>query len=289
MAEKKQQDDETVKSGLEDRKSVKRLTRSTSDRVLAGVCGGLAEYLEIDVVLVRCIWGGLILFGGLGLLPYLLAWIIVPENSKPRAAETDSPEKKSHTGLIWGGLLICIGAWIIFRQLEWFGYYPMHFRWDFGPRWFLNSGFDFFLPALVILLGVYYLVNSFRKDKEDVNLSGDSNMGKKLTRSVSDKMLAGVCGGIAKYFNIDASLVRIAFALLTLAGGGFIGIIAYVVMMVVVPEETIVEEPVAAKPEAPQVTKPAAKTKTQAKPKAPAKTKTPSKPKASPKPTQDKE
>lgn len=56
----------------------KRLVRSTSDRVVAGVCGGLAQYLGIDAVLVRI---GFILFslsGGAGVLIYLILWLIIP-------------------------------------------------------------------------------------------------------------------------------------------------------------------------------------------------------------------
>ena len=89
-------------------------------------------------------------------------------------------------------------------------------------------------------------------------------MDKKLTRSVNDKMIGGVCGGIAQYFNMDPSLVRIGFAMLTLIGGGFIGIIAYIVMLIVVPEETAVETAGSAK--VPATTKTPAK-KTAAKPK----------------------
>ncbi len=58
---------------------------------------------------------------------------------------------------------------------------------------------------------------------------------KKLTRSASDKMIAGVCGGLAKYFGIDAVLVRILFVLFALAGGP--GILLYIILWVVMPEE----------------------------------------------------
>jgi phage shock protein PspC (stress-responsive transcriptional regulator) len=61
----------------------KRLYRSTTDRKIAGVCGGLAEYFDIDPVIVRIIAFILLLPGGLpGLVPYVILWIVVPE--KPR-------------------------------------------------------------------------------------------------------------------------------------------------------------------------------------------------------------
>lgn len=62
----------------------KQLYRSTDNRVIAGVCGGIAEYFDIDPVLVRIIAVILLLPGGLpGFLPYIIMWLVVPE--KPAA------------------------------------------------------------------------------------------------------------------------------------------------------------------------------------------------------------
>jgi phage shock protein PspC (stress-responsive transcriptional regulator) len=58
--------------------SIKRLYRSKTDRVLGGVCGGIAEYLGVDPVVVRLIWVIASLFWGVGILAYLLAWLIIP-------------------------------------------------------------------------------------------------------------------------------------------------------------------------------------------------------------------
>lgn len=55
----------------------KQIYRSSRDSVIGGVCGGLGEYFNIDPVIVRIIWL-LLLFSGIGLLPYLIAWIIIP-------------------------------------------------------------------------------------------------------------------------------------------------------------------------------------------------------------------
>ena len=57
----------------------KRLYRSRNDRVLGGVCAGLAEYFGIDVVIVRLAVLVLFLAGTIGLWPYLIMWLIVPE------------------------------------------------------------------------------------------------------------------------------------------------------------------------------------------------------------------
>ena len=57
----------------------KRLYRSTKNSVIGGVCGGLGDYLDIDPVLIRVVWAVLFFAGGVGLLAYVLAWIIIPE------------------------------------------------------------------------------------------------------------------------------------------------------------------------------------------------------------------
>ena len=59
---------------------VRRLTRSRTDRMIAGVCGGLAVYAGTDVNLIRLAFVALTLFGGTGIVLYLLAWLIVPED-----------------------------------------------------------------------------------------------------------------------------------------------------------------------------------------------------------------
>lgn len=60
-------------------------------------------------------------------------------------------------------------------------------------------------------------------------------MEKRLYRSRTDRMIWGVCGGLAKYFNVDSTLVRVVFVLLALMSG--IGIIAYIILAIVMPLE----------------------------------------------------
>ena len=60
-------------------------------------------------------------------------------------------------------------------------------------------------------------------------------MEKKLYRSKTEKKLAGVCGGLAKYFNIDPTLVRLGLVAFCLLGGS--GILAYIICAFVIPEE----------------------------------------------------
>ena len=62
---------------------MKRLNRSTDDKKIAGVCGGLAEYFDVDPTIVRIIFFILLLPGGFpGLLPYIILWIVVPKKEE---------------------------------------------------------------------------------------------------------------------------------------------------------------------------------------------------------------
>ena len=57
----------------------KRLTRSTTDSMIAGVAGGVADYFAVDPTLVRLLFVLLALAGGPGLLIYLILWVVMPE------------------------------------------------------------------------------------------------------------------------------------------------------------------------------------------------------------------
>jgi phage shock protein PspC (stress-responsive transcriptional regulator) len=59
---------------------------------------------------------------------------------------------------------------------------------------------------------------------------------KKLTRS-ANKMLAGVCGGIAEYFDIDPTLIRVCYAALSVFSAAFPGLILYIILMLIMPEK----------------------------------------------------
>ena len=58
----------------------KQLYRSRTNRKIAGVCGGLGEYMNLAPTIIRLIWVLLILCAGTGLLAYLIAALIIPEN-----------------------------------------------------------------------------------------------------------------------------------------------------------------------------------------------------------------
>ncbi|MGD0695159.1 MAG: PspC domain-containing protein [Terriglobia bacterium] len=74
----------------------KKLTRSRSDVKIAGVCGGLAKYLDMDPTLVRLVWVMLAIFVGWGVVGYIIAWIVLPEDPELLPASTLAPSPTPH-------------------------------------------------------------------------------------------------------------------------------------------------------------------------------------------------
>lgn len=58
----------------------KRIYRSKTEKIIAGVCGGIAEYCDVDPTLIRLLWVALTFFGGGGLIAYIIAMVIIPYN-----------------------------------------------------------------------------------------------------------------------------------------------------------------------------------------------------------------
>jgi phage shock protein PspC (stress-responsive transcriptional regulator) len=74
----------------------KRLVRPQDGRVVSGVCAGLAAYVGVDPTLVRLVFALLTVFGGLGVLLYLIAWVVIPdENDGTSIAESLVNKKRS--------------------------------------------------------------------------------------------------------------------------------------------------------------------------------------------------
>ncbi len=219
----------------------KRLYRSSTDRAVAGVAGGLGEFFGVDPGIVRVVWlVASLLTLGIALLIYaLLAWIIPKEPPEYAAIKITPhgdlwPRLKSNPAVLWGGLLLLIGALLLAGN---FGLLP----WRIDALW---RGFMGLLaPALLIGLGLY-LVLVFLGRAPDLRrvarAGGDlrrAGAGLPLRRSRFDRQLAGVCGGIAAHFDIDSLVVRMAWVLLTVITGGVVGIVLYVVAALVVPLE----------------------------------------------------
>ncbi|MEQ1728194.1 MAG: PspC domain-containing protein [Vicinamibacterales bacterium] len=129
----------------------RRLVRITADERVAGVCAGIADYLDVDVTLVRALWLALSIVPGAvigGIVAYVLAWIVMPEGQANRVS-----------------------------------------------------------------------------------------LGRRLVRSVGDAKVAGVCGGLADYFGVDSTLVRVAWIVLSVMPGAIVGgLLVYLAAWFIVPK-----------------------------------------------------
>src|SRR3954464_9469212 len=93
----------------------RRLTRSSSDKVLAGVAGGLGRYFDIDPIIFRIGFVVLTVAGGAGVLASLAAWVLVPEDPVPGQAPTD----RSRAATIAGAAVLALAAIVLLRH-RWF-------------------------------------------------------------------------------------------------------------------------------------------------------------------------
>ncbi len=152
----------------------KKLTRNISDKMIAGVASGLADYFQLDVTWVRIAFVLAAFFGGGGLWIYLILWIAVPENNKPPYmfdtdykvyddanpasdmyadkgyTSTFKPEKeKINASLIGGLVLIALGSYFL---LDEFDIIPDWFR--IGKLW----------PLIFVVLGLSILFKGARQE-----------------------------------------------------------------------------------------------------------------------------
>ncbi|MBP7497783.1 MAG: PspC domain-containing protein [Bacteroidales bacterium] len=146
----------------------KKLYRSNTDKRIAGVCSGLSEFLDFDPTAIRIIFIILAIFGGSGIIIYLIMWLLLPEKpfslnmdeDKKKTEEPDSinfndtklepevnpVEKKTQNkgSLFFALLLILLGLLLLFN-------------------WVFNFSICNFWPIILILAGVLLLAGSFNK------------------------------------------------------------------------------------------------------------------------------
>ncbi len=136
-----------------------KLYRSENNKVIAGVCGGLGEYFDIDPVILRIILVLITIFGGSGLLIYIILWIVIPSKStlgkksedyiKENVEEIKTKSQdavKNGNGRIFGGvLLVLLGASFLLENL---GFYVFHNIWKFWQNLFS------YWPVLIIFVGI---------------------------------------------------------------------------------------------------------------------------------------
>ena len=105
----------------------KRLYRSKKDKIIAGVCGGIAEYFAIDPVWVRLIAVLLVFADGIGILLYIIAWVLIPENPSQKSTKKTAAEetvekaikknKRDNATLVIGAIVLVVGLGFLFQNL----------------------------------------------------------------------------------------------------------------------------------------------------------------------------
>jgi phage shock protein PspC (stress-responsive transcriptional regulator) len=227
------------------------LYRHPSDKLVAGVCGGVAEYLNWNPVLVRVIWvvATFATWGG-GFLAYVLLALFLPTGTNTVGQLRPPALELSQKGMSWAaGILMGMGGLWLLANL---GILPGIWRGFWGTIGIL------FWPALLIGAGYLLLRANSEKDLDkevtdaarkvkdafgDKLPSGDQfkagfssvRTSMPLRRSSTNKMFMGVCGGIGDKFGIDANLVRLIWAAFALGTMG-LGAVLYFLVGLFLPE-----------------------------------------------------
>jgi phage shock protein C len=137
----------------------KKLYRSQQNKVLAGVCGGIGEYFDIDPVIVRLLVVVFCLMGGTGIIAYIIAAIIIPGRPAgasytyaegepfPRSESTGETHNNKVLLKTLGIILICVGALVILK-------YVLRF---ILPAIAFSIPMDVIFAGILIVAGVYFI------------------------------------------------------------------------------------------------------------------------------------
>jgi phage shock protein C len=147
---------------------MKKLYRSRQNRMIGGVCGGIAEYFNIDPVIVRVAAVAFFFMGGSALLAYVIGLVVIPnepfglpaaekQESAPITAAAEAPAAKSSNAavpLFLGIILIIAGVGFLLHNLPIFN----PFYWQ--VRHLIRH---FFWPSLLIVSGIFIIVRGWKK------------------------------------------------------------------------------------------------------------------------------
>ncbi len=140
---------------------MKHLYRSSTHRVIGGVAGGIGEYLDVDPVLIRILFVVAFLAGGVGIVAYIIAWIIIPEQPREQTMSTPSDpqqpnvppqpqpqnqyEERHRRGSVVGGLVLLVIGLLFLGQ----NFLP---DFNFGDWW----------PLILVAIGAGLLYKAIR-------------------------------------------------------------------------------------------------------------------------------
>ena len=173
---------------------------------------------------MRLLWVFFTIFGGSGVLAYLVAVFIIPDES---TAKDVTPRRLidgfNDKTILWGVLVVLVGIILFFQHGDFINSIWRHF-------W--NSGINVLLAMIIIGTGVYFLYQERQKISTMFGLGAEMP----LSLSDKDKQLAGVCGGIAKSIGMDSTIIRFFWVYGTIMSVG-IGLILYFILALVLPNK----------------------------------------------------
>lgn len=190
----------------------KRLYRNENDKVLGGVCSGLANYFNIDVVIVRIIFV-ILLFSGAGFLAYVIMWVAVPSSAAMEIGGTRKklfrdPDDKIIAGVCSGiGNYFGINAWIP-RALFLLPFLSFISRWGhWGGLWDFGDviRFTFSPTSLIVYIILWIVIPEAFTTSEKLEMKGEKVDMNSIKNSVMEEM-KGV-GKKAEKFGSEASAV----------------------------------------------------------------------------------
>ncbi|GAP20637.1 PspC domain-containing protein [Leptolinea tardivitalis] len=143
-----------------------RLVRPENGRVLAGVCAGLAQWIGLDVTLVRIIFLFLGIWTGMGVLIYLVLWVVMPSSMETPGIQTDwsmragqmrddfiqATSKPNMDALkIFGGVLVALGLFYLVKEIR--------------PEWFYWANRGVIWALVLIIIGAIFVIRALRGEK----------------------------------------------------------------------------------------------------------------------------
>jgi phage shock protein C len=159
----------------------KKLYRDQYHKMIGGVCAGLAEYLDMDITVVRLLFAFAFFIMGIGLIPYLILWIVLPKKyynpfitpSDPATVDyivppitsnlplgTIPPKQRSNAGLVIGVVLIILGGAYLMHEFDLIPDFHIHRLW----------------PVFIIAIGIGLILKGQQKQPwEDPNWQKPAN------------------------------------------------------------------------------------------------------------------
>jgi len=194
----------TVNNG----ESGRKFSRSNSDFIFSGLCGGLGEYHSTDPVWIRTILLFSVFFMPWFVVVYVVASFILPKSKRIISEEKSYGIRKANSKYFWGVILLFISIYFFLDSNS-----------------LLNKRNLFYLPDELVfsLIFIYAGFYNLLWASEYSNKSTPENI---FVRSLSNKKFFGVCSGLSRYLTVDVLIIRMIFILLAVITFGLI-IIAY--------------------------------------------------------------